>query len=66
MTTAKEERALRIDHAHDHVTMAQEHEDPRQTKEHDAAAFQRMREQYEAASPLTRKRRSSATSNEQA
>ena len=51
MTTAKEERALRIDHAHDHVTTAQEHEDPHQTKEKDAAAFQRMREQYDASLP---------------
>ena len=51
MTTAKEERALRIDHAHDHVTTAQKREDLQQAKEHDAAAFQRMREQYEASLP---------------
>ena len=51
MTAAKEEHALRIDHAHDHVTIAQEREDRQLTKEHDAAAFQRMREQYDASLP---------------
>lgn len=49
MTTAKEERALRIDHAQDHVTTAQEREDLQLAKEYNAAAFQRMREQYAAS-----------------
>ena len=49
MTTAKEKRTLSIDHAHDHVTTAQEREDRQLAKEHDAAAFQRMRVQYDAS-----------------
>lgn len=48
MTTAKEERDPRIDHVHEHVTTTQEREDLELTKEHNAAAFQRMREQYAA------------------
>lgn len=87
MTTAKEERALRVaqmrahfaqeggvadpekeawlerfiegsasladlfDHAREYLTTAQEREDMRLAKEHDAAAFQRMREQYDASLP---------------
>ena len=87
MTTAKEERAVRIaqmrahfsqedgvadpekeawlerfiegtasladlfDHAREYLTTAHEREALRQTKESDAAAFQRMREQYEASIP---------------
>ena len=51
MTTVKEERALHIDHAHDHITTEQDREDLQQAKERDAAAFQRMREQYEASLP---------------
>ena len=38
-------------HAPEYVATAQEREDLQQAKEHDAAAFQRMREQYEASLP---------------
>lgn len=51
MTTAKEERVLRIDHAHDYSATAQEREDLRVARDHDAAAFQHMREQYAASIP---------------
>ncbi len=40
-----------VDHAPESLTTAQEHEALRQAKESDAAAFQRMREQYEASLP---------------
>ena len=46
MITAKDESGLHATHAHEYVS-----EDLRLAKEHDAAAFQRMREQYDASLP---------------
>lgn len=40
-----------FDHAREYLTTAQEREDLRLAKENDAAAFQRMREQYDASIP---------------
>lgn len=40
-----------FDHAPEYLTTAQEHEALRLAKERDVAAFQRMREQYEASLP---------------
>ena len=51
MTTTKDETVLHATDVRESLTTAQEHEALRQTKESDAAAFQRMREQYEASLP---------------
>lgn len=51
MPTTKEESALLATHAREYLTTAQEREDLQQAKENDAAAFQRMREQYAASIP---------------
>ena len=51
MSTTKEENALHATHAQADLATEQEHEALRLAKEHDAAAFQRMREQYDASIP---------------
>lgn len=51
MPTTKEESALLAIHAREYITTAQKPEDLCLAKESDAAAFQRMREQYDASLP---------------
>ena len=51
MPITKEESALLAANAREYLTTTQEREELRIAKENDAAAFQRMREQYDASIP---------------